>query len=464
VKTVFVVGAGPAGMFAAQKIALAGHHVVVLNRDIKPGGLAEYGIYVVKEKMKAGLRKQFAKVLALPNLHYFGHVKIGTEYDLTIEDLQELKPDAIVFASGAQGTKQLGLPGETAKGVYSAKDFVFYYNGLPPYSSMDFSTGRRIAVVGMGNVAVDIIRWLLQDCPNRQTEEVIIVARRGPFEAKFDRKEFEHAEMHLVREEFLAELERVKNRCAACGQECTPEKLAEATFPFLKEAQFKSVPPKLQFRFLSSPKEIVPGPDGRIQRLVVTENILVPKGEGTAAKATDQTATLDVDTMIFAIGDKADPKLGLPMGQDGYHTLSNPTQPKERVFQVSQPATGAALDGMFVVGWARRASEGLVGIARNDGEAGAAKVLDYLASVSDKGAAPLEEIRLKLESNGARVVDKDDLALLGRAEAREAAKRGLPSFKWTDDATMLGVIDAEKRGKSPEAVAQDLELAPKATD
>ncbi|HYN14770.1 MAG TPA: NAD(P)-binding protein, partial [Terriglobales bacterium] len=75
-KTVFVVGAGPAGLFAAQKIAQAGHQVIVLNRDIKPGGLAEYGIYPVKDKMKIGLRKQFAKVLSFPNLSYFGHVPV----------------------------------------------------------------------------------------------------------------------------------------------------------------------------------------------------------------------------------------------------------------------------------------------------------------------------------------------------------------------------------------------------
>ena len=73
-KTVFVIGAGPAGMFAAQKIAQGGHEVIILNRDIKPGGLAEYGIYPTKDKMKIGLRKQFAKVLGLPNVHYFGHV------------------------------------------------------------------------------------------------------------------------------------------------------------------------------------------------------------------------------------------------------------------------------------------------------------------------------------------------------------------------------------------------------
>ena len=96
-KTVFVVGAGPAGLFAAQKIALAGHQVVVFNRDIKPGGLAEYGIYVVKEKMKSGLRKQFAKVLSLPNLHYFGHVGVRSNSPVSIEALRELSPAALVF-------------------------------------------------------------------------------------------------------------------------------------------------------------------------------------------------------------------------------------------------------------------------------------------------------------------------------------------------------------------------------
>src|ERR1044071_3869209 len=101
VKTVFVVGAGPAGMFAAQKIAQGGHEVIILNRDIKPGGLAEYGIYPTKDKMKVGLRKQFAKVLSLPNVHYFGHVPVGNESAVTIADLREWEPSAIVFSVGA---------------------------------------------------------------------------------------------------------------------------------------------------------------------------------------------------------------------------------------------------------------------------------------------------------------------------------------------------------------------------
>ena len=164
-KTVFVIGAGPAGMFAAQKIAQAGHEVIIFNRDVKPGGLAEYGIYPTKDKMKIGLRKQFAKVLSLANVHYFGHVPVSQQSPVTIEDLCRLCPAAVVFSVGAQGTKKLGLPGETARGVYAAKDFVYHYNLLPPYTAQDFSTGKRVAIIGMGNVMVDIARWLLLDAP-----------------------------------------------------------------------------------------------------------------------------------------------------------------------------------------------------------------------------------------------------------------------------------------------------------
>ena len=111
----------------------------------------------------------------------------------------------MVFAVGAQGTKKLGLPGETAGGVYAAKDFVYHYNLLPPFTAQNFSTGKRVAIIGMGNVMVDIARWLLLDAPRKTAEEVIVIARRGPFEAKFDQKEFAYIEPFLDREAFDAE-------------------------------------------------------------------------------------------------------------------------------------------------------------------------------------------------------------------------------------------------------------------
>ncbi|HYG98596.1 MAG TPA: FAD-dependent oxidoreductase [Terriglobales bacterium] len=442
-KSVFVVGAGPAGLFAAQKIALAGHEVAVFNRDIKPGGLAEYGIYPVKDKMKFGLRKQFAKVLSLPNVHYFGHIPVGSGYSMEIEELRQFGPSAMVFAVGAQGTKKLGLPGEEARGVYSAKDFVYHYNLLPPFASQDFSTGKRVAVVGMGNVMVDIARWLLQDDPNRTTEEVIVIARRGPFEAKFDDKEFEHIQMHLDRREFEDELKRVQSSLQAVGQDVS--RVTEETFAILKKyPEDGGTQPRLTFKFLCSPNEIHAGPDGRISRLTVTENLLVARNGSTAAKATDRTFDLDVDTMIFAIGDVHDPKLGLPCGPDGYITQVDANDPKRPVYEVLDPERGSLIEGTYVVGWARKASEGLVGIARHDGEVGAAEVLKYLERVPERMHGSSEDIVRYLGQRGIEAVDKEGLSYLARAEQFQAQQRNMAYFKFGDDAEMLRAIEHER--------------------
>jgi ferredoxin--NADP+ reductase len=446
VKTVFVVGAGPAGLFAAQKIAQAGHQTIIFNRDVKPGGLAEYGIYPTKDKMKFGLRKQFAKVLSLPNVHYFGNVPVSKDADVTVDDLKKWAPTAIVFAVGAQGTKKLGLPGEKAKGVYPAKDFVYNYNLLPIYTGQDFSVGKRVAVIGMGNVMVDIVHWLLIDDPAKTTEEVIVVARRGPFEAKFDAKEFNYVENHFDRKAFEQELERIKPQLSAVGQDTS--KLADETFPVLK----KPAPEggiqggKFSFRFLCQPKEIHADANGRICRLTVTENVLSERDGSIACKATDKTADIEVDTMIFAIGDVADPALGLPYNKDMYVTNPNLGEdPKgSPAYEIFDPATGKTIPGMYAVGWARKASDGLVGIARHDGEVGAAHVIKYLEGAPEGGGVSAEQIRRELEGRDIQVVDKSDIECLTRVEEKIAKDRGRTWFKFDKNEDMLKAIEAEK--------------------
>jgi ferredoxin--NADP+ reductase len=443
VKTVFVVGAGPAGMFAAQKIAQGGHEVIILNRDIKPGGLAEYGIYPTKDKMKVGLRKQFAKVLSLPNVHYFGHLPVSSRSPVSIADLQQFGPSAIVFAIGAQGTKKLGLPGEEVGGVYAAKDFVYSYNLLPPFTSRDFSTGKRVAIVGMGNVMVDIARWLLIDSPVKTAEEVVVVARRGPFEAKFDKKEFDYIEEFLDRKAFDEELRRIQPQLSAIGQDIS--KLAEETFPVLATpaAEHSEGKARLRFRFLCSPQAIHADAGGRIDRLTVAENVLFERDGSIACKATEKTAELDVDTMIFAIGDVADPGVGLPYHRDSYVINPDQTDPKRAAYELFDPQGNKVLDGMYAVGWARKASDGLVGIARHDAEVGAVHVLKYLetARESNFGAG---EIQNFLERKGLRVVNKSDLESLARAEEKEAQKRGALWFKFAEDNAMLAAIEKAK--------------------
>jgi ferredoxin/flavodoxin---NADP+ reductase len=451
--TVFVIGAGPAGMFAAQKLALAGHEVVIFNRDVKPGGLAEYGIYPVKDKMKNGLRKQFAKVLALPNVHYFGHVPVGAGSPVSIATLLEFRPAAMVFAVGAQGNKKLGMAGEDATGVYSAKDFVYHYNQLPPFASRDFSIGKRVAIIGMGNVMVDIARWLLLDAPNRTAEEVIVIARRGPLEAKFDEKEFAYVHPFLDREMFATELQRVKACIEAVGQDIA--KVPEETFRCL--AKFpapQTTLPRLTFRFLSSPTAISAGPDGRIARLTVADNLLVSRDGNLSATAAGTTTELEVDTLIFAIGDMHDPALGLPFGPQGYVTNPDPNFPRA-AYEVFDHTIGKIQNGVFVAGWARKPSEGLVGIARRDGEVGAAHVLEYLqdASAPDSAsAASAADVGQSLKQKGIQIVPKSDLEWLSKAEEQECRLRANPYCRFPDDAAMLAAIEQAK-SSSAEDVA-----------
>lgn len=442
-KTVFVVGAGPAGLFAAQKIAQAGHETIVFNRDIKPGGLAEYGIYPTKDKMKVGLRKQFAKVLSLPNLHYFGYVPVSSRSAVSVPELREWGPSAVVFSVGAQGTKKLGLPGEEAKGVYAAKDFVYHYNLLPPFPSLDFSTGKRVAIIGMGNVMVDIARWLLLDAPVKTAEEVIVVGRRGPFEAKFDLKEFIYIEPFLDRAGFDDELQRIRPQLTAVGQDIG--KLADETFPVLNKPAQDHGERRLRFRFLSSPQQIHAGARGRIERLTLVENVLFEREGNIGCKATEKTEDLDVDTMIFAIGDVADPALGLPYHRDAYVTNPDAADPKRAAYEIFDPQNGNVVDGMYAVGWARKASDGLVGIARHDGEVGAAHVLKYLETAPESSNICIEQIRQRLERKGLRVIDKSDLELLARAEEKMAREKGIVWFKFDNDEAMLQAIASEKQ-------------------
>ncbi|MBT7370183.1 MAG: FAD-dependent oxidoreductase, partial [Gammaproteobacteria bacterium] len=191
---VAVVGAGPAGIYAAKKLASFGAQVVIFNRDIKPGGLAEYGIFHSKYRMKQGLRKQFHKILSDENIRYYGNVHIGEDGDLSLDDLRQLGFRSIMVTVGAQGTKWLGLPGENLKGVFHAKDLVYHYNQLPPFSQRNYNIGKRAALIGVGNVMVDIAHWLIDDI---KVDEVISVARRGPAEVKFTKKEMQNVANNL---------------------------------------------------------------------------------------------------------------------------------------------------------------------------------------------------------------------------------------------------------------------------
>src|SRR5258708_8798040 len=136
--------------------------------------------------MKDGFRKQFRQSLSNENITYYGNVKVGSPGDISMDDLRSLGFQAIFVSVGAQGTKWLGLPGEDLEGVYHAKDLVYAYNKLPPLSQKKFRLGRRAAIIGAGNVMLDIAYYLIHEI---KAEEAIALVRRGPTEVNFTKEE-----------------------------------------------------------------------------------------------------------------------------------------------------------------------------------------------------------------------------------------------------------------------------------
>lgn len=437
---VAVVGAGPAGLFAARQLASHDVQVVLFNRDIKPGGLAEYGIYYDKYKMKEGLRKQFRQILEMPNILYCGNVVIGKQGDLTLDDLKALGFHAILVAAGAQGTKWLGLPGEDLVGVYHAKDLVYHYNKLPPYSEKDYPIGRKVALVGVGNVMMDIAHWVIYDL---KVDEVIGVARRGPAEVKFTKKEMEYVGAYLDREAFEQEIARVAPTMQAIGQD------VEAAKAFILSGIEKALPrvshSRLRFMFLASPVRILGDKQGRVCGLEVENTTLVGDKDDPKARGLGTTQVLDVDTVVFCIGDKVDENFGLPVKWNAFVKNPNPLYPVAGLsYEAYDPETERPIPGIFVAGWSREASSGLVGVARKDGENGAQAVLQYLEHCEKQKEpdAVLDELRRRLGQLQKIVITQAELAKLEAAEQAEKERRGLEEFKFSSNEEMIAVIGA----------------------
>jgi ferredoxin--NADP+ reductase len=428
---VAVVGAGPAGLFGARELANQGAHVVLFNRDIKPGGLAEYGIYPTKYVMKAGLRKQFRQILDNPNIDYYGNLSIGAQGDLSLEELRKLGFQAILVTAGAQGTKWLGLPGEDLEGVYHAKDVVYFYNKLPPNSQKHYRFGARCAIVGAGNVMVDIARYLIRQA---RVEEVIAVVRRGPAEVKFDKKEMEYVIANLDQDALDKEIARVRPLMEAVDQD--PEAARASILEALPKAYEKVSDTRFRFEFLSSPVQMR-GENGLLTHLEIEDTTLILKDGDTKARGTGNKRLLEVETVIFAIGDKVDETFGLPIEWNEFVKNPEPKYPIEGLsYEAFDPQTGKSIEGVFVGGWSRKASDGLVGYARKDGINASKAVWGYLQTMQPD-ASRLPDVTAAVKALPKPIVTKDDIKRLESVEAEEAQKRGVEEFKFSTNEDML---------------------------
>jgi ferredoxin--NADP+ reductase len=436
---VVVIGAGPAGIYAARQLAQAGKHVILLNRDIKPGGLAEYGIYYDKYKMKDGLRKQFRQILETAGITYYGNVTVGNDTGLSLEDLKDMGFQAILVTAGAQGTKWLGLPGEENRGVYHAKDIVYHYNKLPPYSVQPFQIGNKVALVGVGNVMMDIAHWLVRDV---KVGEVIAVARRGPAEVKFSKKEMEMIARNLDLPALDAEIARCTPLMDSIGQD------AMAAKDFILSGLPKALEPvsqtRFRFDFLASPTRLIGDANGQVCGLEVEETTLIPKNGDTKAKGLGTHRVLDVDTVVFCIGDKVDENFGLPVQWNEFVKNPNPSFPVDGLsYEAFDPDKNAAIEGVFVAGWSREASSGLVGVARKDGENGARAAMQYLEGKAAQANpnATIERLLETLRLRSEPFVTYEAVQRLEAAEQAEAERLGVEEYKMKTNEEMLSVLE-----------------------
>jgi ferredoxin--NADP+ reductase len=439
---VAVIGAGPAGIFAARQLAEAGLPVVLINRDIKPGGLAEYGIYYDKYRMKLGLRRQFQRIVESSGIHYFGNVTVGEGGLLSLSDLMDMGFRAVMVTVGAQGTKWLGLPGEELAGVYHAKDIVYHYNQLPPYSTMDYPIGEKVVLVGAGNVMLDIARYCIRDL---KVKQVTAVVRRGPADVKFDKKEMQSVIRNLDQQALDVEVSKAAPVMIAVNQD--PVAAKAFILSALLQAEETGSDTNFNFRFLATPKGIIGDNSGKVTGFEIEHTTLKMQGNNgsstgrTSAVGLGTSEVIEADTVIFCIGDQVSTGLGLPVNRWGeYVKHPQPAYPVDNIsYEAYDDQAAQPLEGVFLAGWAREASSGLVGTARKDGQKGADAMLEYLASLPEKSPeeSPIELLEEAIGGQMSSVVRNQDFLRLADAEAARAEELGINYFKFNTNEEMF---------------------------
>jgi len=433
---VAVIGAGPAGLYASQFLARKGIQVVLFNREIKPGGLVEYGIYPSKHKLRLGLLAQFRRILEMPNIHYFGNIIVGQNGDIKVKQLREMGFDAFMVTTGAQLNSKLNLPGEDLEGVYHANDIVFYYNRLPKHAAKAMIFGTNVAIIGVGNVMLDIAHYFKQ---RNQHYKITAYARRGPTEVKFDNKSLEPVAECLDCQAIKEAIDDVRPEVEKIGKDLGEfyeivEKARERAEDCHSEIQF-------QMRFLLSPRELIGDEEGKVKAIRFERNQLVKEEGRISPKGTGVMENVPVDTVVFSIGSRVDAGFGLPVAHGNFITTANPRFPIDGIsYEVYNKDLCSTCEDIFVSGWARVAGEGVVGLARKDAERGARALNQYLDSLSIKSDIDISDVLQKLSIFDKPIVTIEGLQKLWAAEEKIAAEKGLPEFKFDTQEEMLKAI------------------------
>ena len=404
---VAIVGAGPAGYFAAQALHNQQNEdrtfaIDMIERLPTPWGLVRSGVAPDHPKIKT-VSKVFEKIAADPNFRLFANVEIGSE--ISVAQLKE-KYDAVVIATGSALGKTLGIPGEDLPGSLSAADFVPWYNAHPDYVDVKVPLDCNTAVViGAGNVAMDVARMLALEPSELDPTDtadhaidafkasavrnVYISARRGPEHAAFTSPELrelpklEHTNVVINKEDIDAAIVRA-------GAE--PEKDVKSNLDamlLIAESQKSEHERTMRFLFQHTPKQIL-GTD-RVEGVVYS----TPNGD----------VTVKCGLVITAIGYQA-------AGIDGV--------PYENGKVVN--TDGRVNENLYVVGWAKRGPSGVIGTNKSD----AAAVVELMISdlKTPKAAGDISELLTHQV-----VVDQSAWQKINEAEVAAGEPKGKPRVK-----------------------------------
>jgi ferredoxin--NADP+ reductase len=206
---------------------------------------------------------------------------------------------------------------------------------------------------------------------------------------------------------------------------------------------------RFRFDFLASPTRILGDSSGRVRGLEVEDTTLIPiSGGDTKAKGLGTYRVLDVDTVIFCIGDRVDDSFGLPVRWNEFVKNPDPSYPVDGLsYEAYDPDAQQAIEGVFVAGWSREASSGLVGVARRDGENGARATMQYLKSLPPaqppENGNPLQKLDERLMRIGCQVITKEHVKRLEAAEVEHAHRQGLEFYKMATNEEMFQALGEE---------------------
>lgn len=384
---VAIVGAGPAGIYAADILDKSDADVTIdlFERMPAPFGLIRYGVAPDHPRIK-GIVTALHKVLDKPNIRLLGNVDYGT--DLKLDDLRQFY-DAVIFSTGAMADRRLDIPGIDLDGSYGAADFVSWYDGHPDVPRTWPLNATSVAVLGVGNVAIDVARILAKtadellttDIPDNVYQglkaspvtDVHVFGRRGPAQAKFTPLELRELD-HSPNVEVIVypeDIEFDEGSIAALRA----SKQIDMVVKTLQEWAIRDQgdrPKRLHLHFFHSPAEIV-GSEGKVTGLRTERTELT--GDGNV-RGTGEFHDWDVQAVYRAVGYLSS---HLPEVPFDHSTGTVPNQ-AGRVLDIDEEQ----VPGIYVTGWIKRGPVGLIGHTKGD----AAETIASLLADADNLAAP----------------------------------------------------------------------------